>query len=232
MLPEFPQAQWVIPLVSPTIAFLMVEALADRLCRCRQAECLLGGSIINARRFRLFKGITWQPSAFHAALEYGEHQLARAWRVIDAPPQRFEVGGPVPPIDRAGWLDRLAAARPPRKRRFVADVLKLPTRLSRQAKIIAGLKQEMAALGRSPALGQYVTLDEMAAIVNRSKRTLEKLKDRKKDPLPPPDIEGGGGKPHEWLWSTVRPWLEKEYGRTLPAEFPAARIRGVRADRN
>jgi hypothetical protein len=42
-------------------------------------------------------------------------------------------------------------------------------------------------------IGQYVTLDQMAATVHRSKRTLEKWKTRKKNPLPEPDVEGGGG---------------------------------------
>lgn len=70
---------------------------------------------------------------------------------------------------------------------------------------------------------QYVTLDQAAASVGRSKRTLEKLRNRKKNPMPDPDICGGGGKPNEWLWAIIRPWLEKEYGRTLPAVFPATR---------
>jgi hypothetical protein len=61
----------------------------------------------------------------------------------------------------------------------------------------------------------YVTLAQMAAMVNRSKRTLENLKDRKKNPLPDPDVTGGGGKADEWLWDHIRPWLETEYGRSL-----------------
>jgi hypothetical protein len=79
---------------------------------------------------------------------------------------------------------------------------------------------------------QHVTLDEMAAIVNRSKRTLEKLKRRRTNPLPDPAIGGGGGKPAEWLWPAVRPWLEAEYGRKLPERFPTDRFRDGRADRS
>jgi len=67
---------------------------------------------------------------------------------------------------------------------------------------------------------QHITLDQMAAMVSRSKRTLEKLIGRKKNPLPDPDIPGGGGKPNEWLWERIRPWLEGEYGRQLPETFP------------
>lgn len=73
----------------------------------------------------------------------------------------------------------------------------------------------------TPPADQYVTLDQMASLVNRSKRTLERLKKRRNDPLPSPAVEGGGGKPDEWLWSQVRPWLEREYSRHLPERFPA-----------
>jgi hypothetical protein len=66
---------------------------------------------------------------------------------------------------------------------------------------------------------QYVTLDQMAAIVNRSKKTFERLKQQAR--LPAPDVEGGGGKPDEWVWSRVRPWLESEFSKKLPECFPS-----------
>jgi hypothetical protein len=71
---------------------------------------------------------------------------------------------------------------------------------------------------------QYVTLDQMAAIVNRSKRTLERLKTRRYNPLPDPAVGGGGGKPDEWIWSQVRLWLSKEYARALPEKYPPRHI--------
>jgi hypothetical protein len=70
---------------------------------------------------------------------------------------------------------------------------------------------------------QYVTLDKIAAIVNRNKKTMERLKKRKSNPLPDPAVEGGGGKPDEWIWSNVRPWLEKEFNRPLPEQYPTLR---------
>jgi hypothetical protein len=73
---------------------------------------------------------------------------------------------------------------------------------------------------------EYVTLDQMAAAVNRTKRALEKYKDRRLHPqdfLPDADIQGGGGKPDEWKWSTARPWLEKVFGKRLPEKFFATR---------
>ncbi len=72
----------------------------------------------------------------------------------------------------------------------------------------------------SNTLSRYVTLDQMALMVNRKKRTLENYKGHKKNPLPPPDIEGGGGKPDEWEWSEIRPWLERTFKRSLPEEYP------------
>jgi hypothetical protein len=65
----------------------------------------------------------------------------------------------------------------------------------------------------------YVTLLQMAAIVNRGKRTLRRLYESGK--LPDPAVEGGGGNPHEWRWADVRPILESEYGKVLPDVFPA-----------
>ena len=60
----------------------------------------------------------------------------------------------------------------------------------------------------------HVTLSQMAGIVSKSKKTLERLKQAGK--LPTPTVKGGKGKANEWPWSQVRPVLEKEYARELP----------------
>jgi hypothetical protein len=88
--------------------------------------------------------------------------------------------------------------------------------------VLSELDEAAAAVRQLPAgAPQYVTLHQMAAIVNRSKKTLERLKTREKNPLPPPDVEGGGGgKLDEWEWSKVRPWLAAEFGKNLPERFP------------
>jgi hypothetical protein len=72
--------------------------------------------------------------------------------------------------------------------------------------------------GQADKMIYYVTLDQAAALVNRNKRTLE----RKKKKMPAPAVKGGGGKPTEWIWSELRPWLEKEFGRRLPEVPPHA----------
>lgn len=70
---------------------------------------------------------------------------------------------------------------------------------------------------------QFVTLDQMAAMVGKSKRTLERYKNRTGSTMPPPVVEGGGGRADEWIWSQVRPWLEAEFHRKLPEKYPRHR---------
>jgi hypothetical protein len=74
----------------------------------------------------------------------------------------------------------------------------------------------------SPVAQCHVTLLQMASIVNRSKRTLERIAAKPAFPLPA--VEGCRGKPGEWLWRDVRPILEAEFGRNLPDVFPADRF--------
>jgi len=83
--------------------------------------------------------------------------------------------------------------------------------------------QDTARGGELPEC--LVTLQQAAPFVNRSKRTLERLKKRKG--FPRPRIVGGGGKPHEYVWSELRTFLVAYYGRGLPETFPAQRFRPV-----
>jgi hypothetical protein len=64
----------------------------------------------------------------------------------------------------------------------------------------------------------YIDLDQAAALVNRSKRTLE----RRLGDMPMPVVQGMGGKKSEWLYAELRPWLETEYGKMLPDRPPHA----------
>jgi hypothetical protein len=89
---------------------------------------------------------------------------------------------------------------------------------------LAELKAALDSLDTDTELAdQYVTLDQAAAFVNRSKKTLERAMNKSNSDAPPPDVEGGGGRPHEWRWSVLRPWLEKTYGKKLPERFPQLR---------
>lgn len=84
---------------------------------------------------------------------------------------------------------------------------------------------EGKSLDRVEVSPQYVTLDQMAAVANRTKKTVERwyLKGIKKGKLPEPDVEGGGGNPHEWLWSHVRESLEQLSGKKMPERYHSLR---------
>lgn len=65
----------------------------------------------------------------------------------------------------------------------------------------------------------HVTLRQCAAIIQKGKRTLENWK--RDDPeFPCANVIGGIGKADEWLWSEIRPYLERKSKRPLPATFP------------
>lgn len=64
-----------------------------------------------------------------------------------------------------------------------------------------------------PELPVLVTLNQVAAWVNR---TPHALRHYRKQGMPKPFIHGTKGKPNEYLWSEMRSWLEKVFGRRLP----------------
>ncbi len=76
----------------------------------------------------------------------------------------------------------------------------------------------IAPYGAPPA-PQLLTLDQLAALAHRSKRTLEKYRSR----MPAPRVEGGGGRPHLYDWAEARPWLARTFGVDLPEEIPGHR---------
>jgi hypothetical protein len=85
---------------------------------------------------------------------------------------------------------------------------------------LAKVQTDLTKDGANP-VECLVTLQQAAAMVSRSKKTLE----RRKGNMPMPKVSGGGGKPDEWEWAELRPWLEKEFKRKLPERFPADRLR-------
>lgn len=64
---------------------------------------------------------------------------------------------------------------------------------------------------------QLVTLNQMAAMVCRSKATLRHYLAN----LPPPAVHGRRGQPSLWDWATARPILERLFGRRLAETHPA-----------
>jgi hypothetical protein len=63
-----------------------------------------------------------------------------------------------------------------------------------------------------------VDLGQMAAVVRKSKRTLERCKTD--GTLPAPAVEGGGWRADSFHWPTVRPRLEARFGLKLPEVYP------------
>jgi hypothetical protein len=62
-------------------------------------------------------------------------------------------------------------------------------------------------------LPQYVTRDQAAALVNL---TSDGLRHYRKKGMPEPAIRGTKGRRNEYLWSEMRPWLEKTFNRKIP----------------
>jgi hypothetical protein len=96
--------------------------------------------------------------------------------------------------------------------------------IRRAADVMVAWCQENTAppAGDDTLVECFVTLQQAAAMVNKSKSALEKR--AQKSPLPLPEVEGGGGKAAEWKWPVLRPWLEKEFNRKLPDRFPGERF--------
>ncbi len=111
-------------------------------------------------------------------------------------------------------------------RAAVAEVRKWAVRVrdKASAEVIAPLLEGSDKRSGTMAAVQYVTLDQIAACVNRPKKTLDRyLNDPRYESrgMPPPDLVGTGGRQHQWLWTTIRPWLVKTFGKTnLPQRLP------------
>ncbi len=137
--------------------------------------------------------------ALHSMLARGELALEPA-----APDGR---GGGVA-ICNGGWHNHKNIAVRPTDRLFEPGVL----------------PPETPADGREAEHVCLVTLHQAAAMVNRVKKTLERYK-KDDSTMPQPRVSGGGGKPDEWAWAELRPWLEKTFERPLPERFPADKLR-------
>jgi len=93
-----------------------------------------------------------------------------------------------------------------------------PTQLDTMIRLLTELRD----LQKEYNHNELVTLSQAAAIIQKSKRTLENyLRDEK---LPPPDVVGGDGKSNYWYWGNIRPELEKLSSKLLPERFPTSRF--------
>ncbi len=107
-----------------------------------------------------------------------------------------------------------------------ADIQTILTELGRLRADMASLRGQAsgpnsapsapATLPIPPPSEQLVTLDQIGAMVHRSKRSMERYRGQ----MPAPRVRGRRGQPHLWAWSEVRPWLEATFGLQLPEHFP------------
>jgi hypothetical protein len=81
------------------------------------------------------------------------------------------------------------------------------------------IEPERAHAGAAVDASEWLDLNSIAARVHLTKRGMENYQRRKEDHLPYPDRPGGGGRQDLWLWSTIRPWLERNFNMHLPEHF-------------
>jgi hypothetical protein len=62
-------------------------------------------------------------------------------------------------------------------------------------------------------LPEIVNLDQAAALVNKTTNGLRHYRNKG---MPKPHIRGTKGQPNQYLWSEMRPWLEKQFNRRIP----------------
>lgn len=100
------------------------------------------------------------------------------------------------------------------------DLAVLSAELAKLSALVGRLCTELAAWRMAPCAGapgeQLLTLDQLAAIVGRRKRSLEDYRKL----MPPPRVKGTRGRPSLWAWADVREWLSSRFGRALPERFP------------
>jgi hypothetical protein len=98
-----------------------------------------------------------------------------------------------------------------------------PDDLSMMRNLYTALERAREKCGEGEQHDHLVTLQQAAAMVSRAKKTLERRK--ADDPkFPMPRVAGGGGKPTEYAWSEMRLYLEGEFDRKLPEQFPSAQF--------
>lgn len=183
--------------------------------------------IINIRRLN---GVSRYSSAHQAAIKEANTFLDRLWFHLE--PNGREKASPDPIRDgldvsliETQWERSRAGIEQLLHPEWQHDFALVHTLIQRERGILCGTTANTVEAGdKKPAVDQYVTLAQMAAIVSREKRTMRRLYDN--GILPLPDRQGGKGKAHEWRWSNVRPVLEREYTRELPSVFPTARYTG------
>jgi hypothetical protein len=82
-------------------------------------------------------------------------------------------------------------------------------------------QRELNRLFSPKSSSDVLDLDQIAALVHKRKSSMGTYKRRKQDPLPDADFprEGRGHRDH-WSWTTIRPWLVRNFSLPIPEQFP------------
>lgn len=147
----------------------------------------------------------WLHQALLLSREVSLQATYKRLRVIHKLPHFYDAGKPV---SQAEWDEA---------KRDYQDILADAWAAAQEAPQAAAPPALAGSDAKPPGatLPQYVTLDQIAASVNRKKRSME----RHVLDMPLPDVKGGGGRPNMWEWTKVRPWLQTHFGVTLPEVF-------------
>jgi hypothetical protein len=139
--------------------------------------------------------------AAFAELQYLEQRASIA--VATSPPE-----GKPAAVDAPGDNTPEAAAPPPWRKKNNHR-----RRRRKRARIAAAPAPGSVAPDAPAELPDLVTLTQAAALVNR---TADALRHYRGKGMPKPFVLGVKGKPNEYRWSEMRPWLEKTFARRIP----------------
>jgi hypothetical protein len=201
------------------------ELATDRYARDRDPEKALI-SAAEQHRYRMFGTLLKRLGDWNC-LEYARLLMGQQSLPYDPPPE-VETRALRAVIE---WVERLSSYP-----RYTLPEEKQELKELRDCLCRAAQDRLANLSGAGWPADCHVTLNQMAAVVGRSKRTLEKYKTqpprRAAGPMPGPEVEGGGGRADEWKWSAIRPWLEQVFGRRLPDRFFVNRFQDNRAARS
>lgn len=136
-------------------------------------------------------GIWSELDSFRADL-WVEWMVPRFARPSDWWEDPSDDSGPETPIYPPGWMVDVATA---------GDDLLEPS--------------ENGTAAAPPEMPDLVTLDQAAGVVNK---TAHGLRHYRKRGMPKPHVRGRKGQSHEYLWSEMRPWLERTFNRPIPVD--------------
>jgi len=99
-----------------------------------------------------------------------------------------------------------------------AELARLRADVERLTQVVGELvaPQTIRIAEHQKAPEQHVDLDQVAAMLHISPRSLERYRTQ----MPPPVRKGHKGRRALWRWHELRPFLEETFEMNLPENFP------------